>query len=118
MAEKTANILADWNAEILRYSWLAMANGDTGAAIELGNYQDRTIQITGTFGTGGSVSLQGSNDGGTTWVTLTDQAGSALTFTSAGLRQVLQLTQKVRLTVTAGDGTTSLNAYMFMRKDA
>ena len=118
MAEKTAELLADWNAEIQRIRWLAMANGDTGAAIELGNYQDRSIQITGTFGAGGSVSLQGSNDGGTTWATLTDPAGNALTFTSAGLKQVLQITHKVRMTVTAGDGTTSLNAYLFMRKDA
>jgi hypothetical protein len=117
MAEKVATLVSDWNAEIQRIKWLAMANGDTGAAIELGNWADRSIQITGTFGAGGSVSLQGSNDGGTTWVTLTDQAGSALTFTSAGLRQVLQLTHMVRMTVTAGDGTTSLNAWMFMRKD-
>lgn len=103
-----------------RYNWLAMANGDTGTPLPPDatcDYQDRTIQITGTFGAGGSLSFKGSNDGGTTWVTMTDPLGNALTFTSAGLKQITEMPEKVRPEVTAGDGTTSLNVYLFMRGD-
>ena len=124
MAIVLNSLIADFNAEIQRIRWLALANGDTGGGgvtgtlTELGNYSDRTVQVTGTFGAGGSVSIQGSNDGGTTWATLTDPQGVALTFTAAGLRQILELPFQIRPNVTAGDGTTSLNVYMMMRKDA
>ena len=120
MAEKVATLVSDWNAEIQRIKWLAMANGDTGTPLmpeHSADYQDRSIHITGTFGAGGIVTIQGSNDGGTTWATLTDPLGNALTFTSAGIKQITEMAEQVRPNVTAGDGTTSLNAYLFMRGD-
>jgi hypothetical protein len=97
------------------YKWTGMANGDTGQPLDMRAWYDRTIQITGTFGSGGSVSIQGSNDGGTTWVTLTDPLGNALTFTSAGMKQITELAALIRPNVTAGDGTTSINAYLSVR---
>ena len=95
--------------------WTPLANGDSGSAVDLNDYRDRSIQVLGTFGTGGSVTLQGSNDGGTTWATLTDQSGNNLTFTAAGIKHIQQLTEFIRPTVTAGDGTTALTVYVFMR---
>ena len=95
--------------------WTPLANGDSGSAVDLNDYRDRSIQVLGTFGTGGSVTLQGSNDGGTTWATLTDHGGNNLTFTAAGIKSVQQLTEFIRPTVTAGDGTTALTVYVFMR---
>lgn len=95
--------------------WTPLANGDSGSAVDLNDYRDRSIQVLGTFGTGGSVTLQGSNDGGTTWATLTDQGGNNLTFTAAGIKHIQQLTEYIRPTVTAGDGTTALTVYVFMR---
>jgi hypothetical protein len=118
MAVTSVQLLADWNVEHQRVLWENVPNGSTGEAVQLGSYQDRSVQVTGTFGAGGSVSIQGSNDGGTTWATLSDPLGNALTFTAAGLKQVLELTDRVRCSVTAGDGTTSLDIHMFMRKDA
>lgn len=97
--------------------WLALANGDTGTPWTGGDYQDRSVQITGTFGSGGSVSIQGSNDGGTTWATLTDPLGNALTFTAAGMKQITEIPYQIRPNVTAGDGTTALNIYLFARGD-
>ncbi len=115
MATITHAILPDPTIETTRVRWASMANGDVGDGVELGFYSDRSIQVVGTFGTGGSVSLKGSNDGGTTWATLTDPAGSAITFTATGLKQILHLPHKIRPEVTAGDGTTSLNVYVFMQ---
>jgi len=127
MATKNAVIGAKSSPTALRVSWTAMANGDSGVSpagapglgwVSLPAYSDRTIQFTGTFGAGGTVILEGSNDGGTTWATLTDPLGNALSFTSAGMKQITELPELVRPRVTAGDGTTSLNAYLFCRGEA
>lgn len=90
--------------------WGPMANGDVGLPENLFAYSNLTVQVKGTFGVGGSVSIEGSNDGGTTWVTLFDNrgAGAALTFTAAGLRSVNDRPLQMRPNVTAGDGTTAL----------
>lgn len=55
---------------------------------------DRSVQVTGTFG-GGTVLIEGSNDG-VNWVTLNDLSVSALSFTVAGLKQILELTRYIR----------------------
>lgn len=100
---------------VLQTKWLAVPNGNQGSAEAVGAYPDKSVQVEGTFGTGGSVTIQGSNDGGTTWETLHDPLGAALTFTAAGLKQVLEGVDQIRPTVTAGDGTTSLNISMVAR---
>ena len=115
MATTAVVHVADEDMSVKRVKWLLMANGDSGASIKFGAWQDRTVQITGTFGTGGSVTIQGSNEGGTTWATLTDPLGNALTFTAAGMKQITELTYEIRPTVTAGDVTTSLNVWLAMR---
>lgn len=78
--------------------------------------RDRSIQVTGTFGAGGSVTLQGSNDGGANWFALNDWSGAPITFTSAGLKTVRDDAALMRPFVTAGDGTTSITATMAARK--
>lgn len=81
----------------------------TGRAVGLSALPDRSVQVVGTFG-GTSISLYGSNDGAT-WVILNDPLGDPLTFTSAGLRQVAELTRYVRPLVTGGTGV-DLDVYM------
>jgi hypothetical protein len=88
-------------------TWTGLLNGDDGAPFEAADFDRDTLQATGTFGTGGSITMQGSNDG-TNWVTLTDEANAALTFTAAGGDRAVQNFRFVRPIVTAGDGTTSL----------
>lgn len=117
MAIKALVNVTDGNINFLRTKWLAMANGDTGAPIANCDYQDRTVQVTGTFGAAGSVTIQGSNDDGVTWATLTDPLGNALTFTAAGMKQITELPYAIRPAVTAGDGTTSVNVYLLQRGD-
>lgn len=125
MATKNAVLVPDPNIHHRRVKWLLLANGDDGQAIgganpaassiSTGWYPDRTVQITGTFGAAGSVSILGSNDGGTTWATLTDPLGNALTFTSAGMKQITELPHLLKPSVTAGDGTTAINVWLHMR---
>lgn len=93
---------------VTKYVWV-LANGETGDAVSGVNQSDRSVQVKGTFGAGGSVTLQGSLDlAATTFATLVDQSDNNLTFTSAKIESVQQLTDWIRPTVTAGDGTTAL----------
>jgi hypothetical protein len=95
--------------------WPAMANGQTGVPVDLVEFSDRSVQVEGTFGSGGSVSIQGSNDL-TNWETLRDPSSTALTFTTAGLHGILELTGQIRPNVTAGDGTTALTVTVVVRR--
>lgn len=92
----------------------ALANGDDGSPWDTQDFPDWSVQISGTFGAGGTIVLEGSNQSTpTTWNTLSDPAGAALSFTAADLKQALQLTRWVRPRVTAGDGTTALVAQIY-----
>lgn len=96
-------------------TWTGLLNGDDGAPAQWVDFADRCFQVAGTFGTGGSCTIQGSNDG-TNWSALADPQGNALTFTSQKIEQALELPRYVRPIVTAGDGTTSLTVTLVMRK--
>lgn len=84
-----------------------LLNGDTSSANLQSNSGDRTVQVTGTFGAGGTVIVEGSLDG-TNWYQLKDTSGTLISFTAAGLKSVLEYTTHLRFRVTAGDGTTNL----------
>lgn len=105
---------ASYPGESALASWVGLANGEAGSPVSYGAYSDRSIQFGGTFGAGGTIVLEGSNDG-VNYVTLTDPQGNAISKTAAGIETIEEPTVLVRPRVTAGDGTTLLNAYLFMR---
>lgn len=110
----------DGNANIARVVWTGLANGDTGDPVKMGDWADRTVQITGTFGTGGSINLEGSCDKETespTYFILTDPQGSAITKTAAAAEVFEESPLIIRPNVTAGDGTTSLTVKMVCRRN-
>lgn len=113
MAERTATITYERGAALV--TWTGLLNGDTGAPVFLPDYPDRTVQVTGTFGVGGSVTLQGSN-AGVTYAALTDPQGNAITKTAAAIETVTETPKYTQPNVTAGDGTTSLTVTMFCRR--
>lgn len=96
-------------------TWAAIPNGDNGQAIDYPAFADMTVQFTGTFGAGGTVVLEGSNDG-TNYVTLTDPQGNAIEKTDASIEIVSERPLYVRPRVTAGDGTTEVNVILLMRR--
>lgn len=95
-------------------TWSGLLNGDTGAEVNLSDFPDRTVQILGVFGVGGSVSFEGSNNG-TDWLVLTDPQGNAIIKTGAAMEFVTETPLFVRPRVTSGDGTTNLSVIMFAR---
>lgn len=109
-----SDISGDGNVRKIVWAALTTTNAD-GSPAEWIQWADRCIQFHGTFGVGGTIKLQGSNDG-TNWYDLADAQGNAISKTAAGIEQVLEMTQFVRPYVSAGDGTTSLTATLVMRK--
>jgi len=103
------------NAALVTWTPMTFTGLDAGAPVQWVEYADRCVQVAGTFGTGGSVTIEGSNDG-SNFVVLTDPQGNALTITAARIEQVLELPRYVRPRVTAGDGTTSLTVTICMRR--
>jgi len=86
--------------------WNALPNGGAGQPSLVAQWRSAFFQVTGTFGSGGSVQMEGSNDG-TNWVKLSPTA-----LVAAGLFAALGVNERprfIRPHVTAGDGTTSLN---------
>lgn len=99
-------------------SWPAMQNGDVGETLALHEYADRSVQVEGTIGAAGSVSIEGSNDK-TNFDVINDPSSTPLTFTALGkIKAVLEAVYQARPHVTAGDGATSITVTMFLRKTA
>lgn len=89
-------------------TWAGLLNGDNGDAG--GSYITASFQVSGTFGAGGSVSLQGSNDGAN-WYALSPTALTAAG--GFGTLGVAEHPRYIRPIVTAGDGTTNLTVVGF-----
>src|SRR5690242_6657670 len=101
------------NDGIAEARWLVAA-GETGDRCSLGQYSaPKTLQLDGTFG-GGSIQIQGSNDG-VTWhplsiVDLVSGAYVLLTgLTVSNFAQLIENPRWIRPTVIGGDGTTAIN---------
>jgi hypothetical protein len=96
-------------------TWGPMANGDVGAPVDLVEYTDRSVQVEGTFGTGGNAEIQGSNDL-SNFRPLRDPSSTLLDLTAAGIHGILEFTGQIRPKITAGDDTTSLTVTLVLRR--
>ena len=106
----------DYAIENQVYTWTSLTTTNTdGQPAGYSGSGDRTIQVTGTFGAGGTVHVQGSNDG-SNWFQLKDPSNTAIAFTAAGLRAILESPLYVRPYINAGDGTTSITAILAVRR--
>lgn len=111
----TVTYAPNGQANMVAINWSGLLNGDAGAPFEGIDWADRTAQISGAFGTGGSITLEGSNDG-TNYLALTDPQGNAITKTAAALETIEEGPRYTRPRVTAGDGTTNLTAVIYARR--
>jgi len=115
MATVNFTLMPSPTLTLSRVKWTPLTSSDLdGEPLGMSDFQDRTVQVLGTFG-GATVTIQGSNDDGTTWATLTDPLGNNLAFSSAGMKQVTELPQLIRPLVSGAGGTTSLSVYLHMR---
>jgi hypothetical protein len=87
--------------------WAGLSYSDVGSSLPSLQYSGSSVQVTGTFGEGGSVVLEGSNDG-ETFFPIADNTGSVLHFNKSGLKGVGDVVAYVRPKVLGGDSTTSI----------
>jgi hypothetical protein len=102
-----------------RVTWtgLTQATLDDGAPVRGTDYADRTVQVFGTFGAGGSVLIEGTlEEIPVNWAPLTDPQGNNLAVTTSKLEAVVEYSGYIRPRVTAGDGATSLTVLLLLRK--
>jgi hypothetical protein len=79
----------DSGIDAVTITWAGLTNGgpDSGQPVQRPALVDRSVQVTGTFGAGGTVVFEGSNDG-VNYYTLTNPLGTAISVTTAGITQV------------------------------
>lgn len=102
----------------VRWTGLNASGQNLGVVQQLARWSDKTVQTIGTFGVGGSVTLQGS------LVTATgnragvrDPQGTLITMaTTTGLKAVLENPRYIGPKVTAGDGTTNLTVILIGKR--
>lgn len=99
----------------LMISWLAVTENDTCNIADVPDLADKSIHVSGTFG-GATVTLLGSNNSfATTGVGLRGPDSVAISFTSEGLKQVLENTGQIK-PVAAGGTAQSLNIYVLAKQ--
>lgn len=91
------------------------ASGDVGVAVQRPDLGDRSFQVAGTIAGAPTMVCEGSNDG-VNFFTLTNPAGTAISFTAAGLLQITEAVAFVRPRLTAGAGGAALTVTMIMRR--
>lgn len=97
------------------FTWTGLLTSDVGSAVELPGYADICVQFGGTEGTGGKVTLKGSNDG-TNYIGLTDPQGNAIDEAPGVIEQVLEGPRYIRPETSAGDGSTNMTVILFARR--
>jgi hypothetical protein len=103
------------NTRTIIATWAGLANGDDGEPIKFSQYADKSAQVTGIFGAGGSLAIEGSNDGAN-WAPLSDPQGNDLNFATAKIEMITEATLYVRPRVAGGDGTTNLSVILLMKE--
>lgn len=101
--------------------WSGMKSGDVGSPLGDPGAGDRTVQVTGAFGVGTAVQIEGTLDQQTVagaasnWFPLRDPASNTINMTAAGVRAILENVLALRPHVVSGDGTESLTVTVLTR---
>ena len=115
-----------WGDSAQYVSWpnMLQSSTDVGEKFECPGASDRSVQLQGTLGTGGVITMQGSNvaspadaAASTDWGSVHDMDGNVLTLDAIGqIKQIQEVTRWLRPRVTAGDGVTDLSVYAVARR--
>ena len=84
--------------------WDLVAADTAGDAAEFPDQTDAVVTLTGTWA-GATVVIEGSNDG-TTYVTLTDPQGNAISKTQNAVEQITEVPRYIRPSKSGGSGAT------------
>ena len=96
--------------------WSGLTENDDGAPFDTALFPDKTVQVSGSFGTGGSVDIEGTLDvAAPGYDILKDGSDNLLTILSASqhIDYIAERAMKIRPNVTAGT-SVSLNVKLFL----
>lgn len=103
------------DGSVLKITWETLTTtNNQGIPLSIPKFIDKTVTFTGTFGAGGTVRLQGSNDG-TNWYELSDVRGGAISRTNAGIDVLQENPWQIRPFLANGDGTTDIDVIVIAR---
>lgn len=101
--------------DMITKSWSDITASETGTAWRAGALADRTVQVVGTL-SNGTVIIEGSCDGGTTYFTLRDHDGEALSLTAVGGHAIREATEYIRYRTTSMFGGDDIGVHIFGRR--
>lgn len=96
--------------------WETMQASDVGSKVPVGHRPGKSIHALGTFG--GAITLRGSNlvdpdvTEATHWFALTDPTQTTISFTAAGLKEVLE--SCLWISPAAAAGVTDVDVYVLL----
>lgn len=94
-------------------TWSGLSDGDDGEPVQVPQYAEACVQISGTFDTA-TVDLEGSNDK-STWVTLTNEQGTNISTGSKALETLAQNPKWVRPNAGSGSGSVDVKAILVLQ---
>lgn len=93
------------------YEWTGLLAADTGLPIRVPSHMEKTVEVSGAVGVGGSITIQGRNGETGTYAALHNRKdAAALTFTALAVPVIEAIEEnptEIRPNVTAGDGATT-----------
>jgi len=108
MATAAYEVLHD-SARMKVIKWtITTTNADGAPYTFSGRFPDKSLHVFGTFGTGGNLKGQGTNEvsAPANWYSLNDPQGNELSFTAAKIEQILENAYLFRPYLSAGTGVT------------
>lgn len=111
----TKTMIGILNQRTFLIAWKELGDGDAGEECYVYASEYRSVQFAGTFGSEGSVVLEGSNDC-VNWFTLSDPQGNPISKMAPGIEAVTELTVFVRPRVQAGDESTNISAVLLIKE--
>lgn len=113
MATVTPTRYPDPDSRMIRVGWVGFAaSADVGTEVKMPAHRDRSVQVIGTFTGSLGITIEGSNDGGTTWTALTDPQGNSIVKTAAALEAITEFVGLIRPRATAGSGGAAVDVYI------
>lgn len=104
VAPSITDLSINGDRSVLKIVWNGLNNANAlGAAVSFSEYADRSFHWNGTFNNA-NIAIEGSNDGGGNYQTLTDPQGNPLAKAAAAIEQLEEITQFVRPNATTPGG--------------
>lgn len=96
-------------------AWRNLKCNDEGQTIMVPFSMNKSVQVFGTFGVGGRLVIEGSNEiEPENWIILSDTSSNLLIITMPKIKQIAENALQIRPRVTGGDDTTNLTVFLLI----